>query len=152
MKEGIGGTFMIYVILIFLAIYITFVAVAFNYARAFRVKNKVIDIIEQNEGMEEADFNNLSGANNLGVAGEINEYLKKVSYNVNLTSSNQEGRGTCFDLGFCVDEFDYVSNIDGITYKYYKVTTFVKLELPFMNLGFTIPVKGETRKIMEMNN
>mgnify|MGYP003291095430 CR=1 FL=1 len=32
---------------IFLAVYITFVAVAFNYARAFRVKNKIIDWIEQ---------------------------------------------------------------------------------------------------------
>ena len=46
MKEGIGGTFMIYVFLVFLAVYITFLAVAFNYARAFRVKNKVIDIID----------------------------------------------------------------------------------------------------------
>ena len=152
MRDSVGGTFMIYLFLIFLAIYITFVAVAFNYARAFRVKNKVIDIIEQNEGMDESDFNNLSGTNSLGVAGEINEYLRKISYNVNLTSSDEEDRGTCFDLGYCVDEFDYVSNVDGITYKYYKVTTFVKLELPFMNLGFTIPVKGETRKIMEMSS
>ena len=40
--------------LIFLAVYITFVAVAFNYARAFRVKNKVIDIIEQNEVIDVA--------------------------------------------------------------------------------------------------
>ena len=48
MRDAVGGTFMMYVFLIFLAVYITFVAVAFNYARAFRVKNKVIDIISKN--------------------------------------------------------------------------------------------------------
>lgn len=147
MRDSVGGTFMIYVLLIFLAVYITFVAVAFNYARAFKVKNKVIDIIEQNEGMEDADFSNLSGTNNVGVAGQINEYLKKVSYNVNLTESNKEGRGVCFDLGYCVEEMEHVSDIDGGTASYYKVTTFVKLEIPFLDLGFTIPVKGETRKV-----
>ena len=147
MRDAVGGTFMMYVFLIFLAVYITFVAVAFNYARAFRVKNKVIDIIEQNEGMTNADFNNLSGANNSGVAGQINEYLNDVQYNISLSSRNRNGRGICFDRGFCVDEINSVSDIDGVSASYYKVTTFVKLEIPFLELGFTIPVKGETRKI-----
>lgn len=147
MRDAVGGTFMMYVFLVFLAVYITFVAVAFNYARAFRVKNKVIDIIEQNEGMSDADFNNLSGTYNLGVAGQINEYLNNVSYNVNLTNSIQEGRGVCYDRGYCIQKINAISDIDGIAASYYKVTTFVRLEIPFMNLGFTIPVKGETRKI-----
>jgi len=146
-RDSVGGTFMIYVFLIFLAVYITFVAVAFNYARAFRVKNKVIDIIEQNEGMDNADFNNMSGTNNLGVAGQINEYLRQVSYNVNLPNGYDGKYGACFDLGYCVDEVDS-SSADG---KYYKVTTFVRLEIPFLDLGFTIPVKGETRKIERIN-
>lgn len=149
MRDSVGGTFMIYVLLIFLAIYITFVAVAFNYARAFRVKNKVIDIIEQNEGMSDADFNNLSGKNSVGVAGQINEYLNSVSYYVNLTDNNKNGRGTCFERGYCVSE--YSTKVDGMTAKYYKVTTFVRLEIPFLELGFTIPVKGETRKIVMVN-
>lgn len=150
MRDSVGGTFMIYVLLIFLAIYITFVAVAFNYARAFRVKNKVIDIIEQNEGMSDADFNNLSGKNSMGVAGQINEYLNSVSYYVNLTDNNKNGRGTCFERGYCVSE--YSTKVDEMTAKYYKVTTFVRLEIPFLELGFTIPVKGETRKIVMVNS
>jgi len=147
MRDSVGGTFMMYVFLIFLAVYITFVAVAFNYARAFRVKNKVIDIIEQNEGMSDADFSNLSGTNNVGVAGQINEYLNTINYNVNLTSRIQEGRGVCYDRGYCIQKISAVSDIDGVSASYYKVTTFVRLELPFLDLGFTIPVKGETRKI-----
>ena len=56
MRDSVGGTFMIYVLIIFLSVYIVFVAVAFNYARAFRVKNKVLDIIEQNEGIQEMNI------------------------------------------------------------------------------------------------
>ena len=89
MRDAVGGTFMMYVLLVFLAVYITFVAVAFNYARAFRVKNKVIDIIEQNEGLD--DYRNTSGA-----IGDIENYLNSVSYNVNsngnsVTSNNCPG-------------------------------------------------------------
>ena len=146
MKEGIGGTFMIYVLLVFLAVYITFIAVAFNYARAFKVKNKVIDIIEQNEGMEEADFNNVSATNTSGVTGKINEYLNAISYNVVLSNDDKTNRGVCFEKGICIDEYIGTS-IHGMQNTYYKVTTFVTIEFPFMNLGITIPVKGETRKI-----
>ena len=142
MKEGIGGTFMIYVLLIFLAVYITFLAVAFNYARAFRVKNKVIDIIEQNEGIQ--DYNDTSDSS---VLGQIDTYLGEVSYIVNgIDDSNCSGYDYINkERGYCIDE--YSITIDGNDYGYYKVKTFIRLEIPFMNLGFTIPVKGETRKI-----
>ena len=142
MKEGIGGTFMIYVLLIFLAVYITFLAVAFNYARAFRVKNKVIDIIEQNEGIE--DYNDISDSS---VLGQIDTYLGDVSYIVNgIDDTFCSGYDYVNKTrGYCIDE--YSISIDGSYTKYYKVKTFIRLEIPFMNLGFTIPVKGETRKI-----
>ena len=53
MREAFGGSFTIKLMLIFLAVYVTFIAVALNYAKAFRVKNGVIDIIEQNEGIDD---------------------------------------------------------------------------------------------------
>ena len=113
MRDAVGGTFMIKLILVFLAVYIIFMGAALNYAKAFRVKNKVMDIIEQNEGMEEADFNNLSGTNNLGVTGKINEYLSTVSYNVSLTDKNKENKGVCFDRGYCIDKKES-TNVDGV--------------------------------------
>lgn len=150
MRDAVGGTFMIKVLLIFLAVYIIFMAAALNYAKAFRVKNRVMDIIEQNEGMEEADFNNLSGTNTSGVTGKINEYLNTISYNVELTEKNKENKGTCFEKGFCID-IKEDTNIDGIVSTYYRVTTFVRIEFPFFNLNFTIPITGETRKIERIN-
>ena len=150
MRDAVGGTFMIKLILVFLAVYIIFMGAALNYAKAFRVKNKVMDIIEQNEGMEEADFNNLSGTNNLGVTGKINEYLSTVSYNVSLTDKNKQNKGVCFDRGYCIDKKES-TNVDGVYNTYYKVTTFVKIEFPFFKLNFTIPIAGEARKIERIN-
>lgn len=145
MRDSVGGTFMIYALLIFIAVYVVFVAVAFNYARAFRVKNKVIDIIEQNEGI--SDYNDFS---DISALGQIDNYLRDISYIVNGIDNNKcSGYEYIDKRGYCIDE--YSTDIDGDTVKYYKVTTFVRLEIPFMNIGFTIPVRGETRKIERMS-
>lgn len=138
MKEAFGSTFMIYILLIFLAVYITFVAVALNYAKAFRVKNSVIDIIEQNEGVDLED--------NSGTIGKINARLRDYSYNVNGINGDSYTGYKCYELGYCIKE-----QSDDIKGNYYKVITFVKLEIPFMNLGFTIPIRGETRVIERTN-
>lgn len=143
MKEGIGGTFMIYVLLVFLAVYITFVAVAFNYARAFRVKNKIIDIIEQNEGI--SSYADVSSNSTLG---QIDTYLNQVQYNIADIDKNDCSESEYQYInsrGYCI------GSIGSNDAKYYKIKTFIKLEIPFLNLGFTIPVKGETRKIERIN-
>lgn len=138
MRDSFGGTFMIYLLLIFLAVYIAFVAVAFNYARAFKVKDKVMDIIEQNEGV---DFEDEGGA-----LGEIETYLNNVNYKVN-NITEDDCPSTTYNYinkekGYCIGETD-----EGI----YSVKTFVYINIPFVNFDIKIPVKGETRKIERIN-
>ena len=142
MRDAFGGTFMMYIFIIFLTVYCVFIAIAFNYARAFRVKNKVIDIIEQSEGI---DFNNVGGE-----LGEINKYLSNAKYRVHGIDENTsicEGYDYInSERGYCIAK-TFTSN-DGYESSYYKVVTFVKLEIPFLEwFSYTIPVKGETRKI-----
>ncbi len=147
MKEAVGGTFMIYVLLIFLAVYITFLAVALNYAKAFRVKNSIIDIIEQNEGMDESDFNSREGNIKTGVTGQINQKLNDYNYFINL--NNDQVNSYCgkeenhFGLGYCIN-----SKTNDLGREYYQVVTFVQIKFPFLdNLSITIPIRGETRVI-----
>lgn len=144
MKEAVGGTFMIYVLLIFLAVYITFVAVALNYAKAFRVKNSVIDIIEQNEGMTDDELNDVNKSGD--TITKINERLKDYNYYVNLSKSYLDNykEYTCFDRGYCI------SRVEDIR-EYYRVVTFVQLSIPFINFNITIPIRGETRVIERIN-
>ena len=53
MRDAFGGEFMIRLFLVFIFIYIMFSAVSLNYAKAFRLKNSVIDYLEKNEILEE---------------------------------------------------------------------------------------------------
>ncbi len=142
MRDAFGGSFMIKLMLIFLAIYISFVAVALNYAKAFRVKNSIIDIIEQNEGISDY-VDNSAGS----VLGQINNHLNTVSYYVNLTNVTSSNINLhCYSRGYCIEEISS-TGIDGSQNKYYKVTTYIKIDLPFFGLNFPIAVTGETRKI-----
>ena len=147
MREAFGGAFTIKLMLIFLAIYIAFIAVALNYAKAFRVKNRIIDIIEQNEGIDSYD-DTKEGS----VIGNINSYLNTVGYYVNLANikNNNTENINCYDRGYCIEETT-APVTDGITSKYYKVTTYININFPFFKLSFNIPITGETRKIERIN-
>jgi hypothetical protein len=50
MRESIGGAFLIKIMVVFIVLYNSLLAIAVNYAMAFRVKNSIINILEQNEG------------------------------------------------------------------------------------------------------
>lgn len=49
MRDAFGGVFTMNFLLVFIFIYVAFTALSLNYAKAFKVKNAVIDFIEQNE-------------------------------------------------------------------------------------------------------
>lgn len=142
MRDAFGGSFLIKLMLIFLAIYIAFVAVALNYAKAFRVKNSIIDIIEQNEGIDDYVDNSDDS-----VIGQINTYLNNVSYYVRLNDINSTNANIhCYQRGYCIEEIPGII-VDDMEEKYYKITTYIKIDLPFFGLDFPIAITGETRKI-----
>ncbi len=144
MRDAVGGSFMIKLLLVFLAVYAIFIAIAINYAKAFRVKNKILDIIEQNEGIDPT--NNSDPAKQ-----KINDYMNSISYNVINSNSDIVDRveNDCsgYDFtdtvrGYCIHKVTYGEA------SYYKVRTFVTINIPLVrNLSFTIPISGETRKI-----
>ena len=49
MRDAFGGVFMMRLMLVFIVVFVGFGAISLNYAKAFRIKNKVIDLIEQQE-------------------------------------------------------------------------------------------------------
>ena len=49
MKDAFGGSIMIYLFMIFFVIYVALIGVALNFAKIYRIKNNVINILEQNQ-------------------------------------------------------------------------------------------------------
>jgi hypothetical protein len=72
MREAIGGTLLMQIVLIFLIVYIMFMAVVINYGRVFRAKNNLITYIETEEGFKEGMTRKVrEKATDLGYTGDI---------------------------------------------------------------------------------
>jgi len=134
MRDAFGGAFFIKIMLIFFAIYISFIAIALNYAKAFRVKNNIINIIEEHESY------------NIDVQNLVDDYVASMNYyvtSVGPNSSSTSYADGCTGRGYCVRRM-YSDTLRG---KYYKVTTFIEISFPFFGINITVPVTGETRLV-----
>ena len=135
MRDAFGGAFFIKLMLIFFAIYISFIAIALSYAKAFRIKNTIINYIEENEGY------------GIEVQDMIDDYVASTNYyveSVGPNGSNLKYKDGCNGRGYCVWEV-YSDKVRGT---YYKVTTFIEIQFPFFfKNGILVPISGETRVV-----
>lgn len=133
MRDAFGGAFSVKLMLIFLILYVSFICVAINYARAFRVKNYIINIIEQYEGYNETNQGLLDD--------KIDKYLGQSGYHIEY--EEVKDRSSCTELkghGYCIVKIN--NNPE-----YYRVETYMVFTLPIINVHFPIAVRGETRRI-----
>ena len=150
MRDAIGQVFALQVILIFVLLINGYMAYSVNYTRAFRVKNQIVNIIEQYEGPTD------------DAMAKIGSYVDGMTYRVPQTlinsfrnryaSNNGDGEVSCQD-GWCYIAHDVkTTGGDGeMNGTYYSVVTFVNIDIPVINnligLGDFLSVSGETRTI-----
>lgn len=141
MRDAFGGVFMIRLLLVFLFIYVSFTAVSLNYAKAFRIKNKVIDLIEQEEILDlKAYYQKGSGS---GLA-KLDKILSNANYNKTCTNGNGElsrkdgePYAICYK-GIVIEETGTTNN-----YKNYKVYTYANWNLGTLNMIFRLGGQSE---------
>ncbi|MDO5568543.1 MAG: hypothetical protein Q4G04_00320 [bacterium] len=145
MRDAFGGAGLIRWFLIFLGIYIIFIGIAINYAKAFRVKNKVISIIDT------YGYINENCAVKTDTDAIIKEYLSSVHYNPNvsqhtITNSDCMEGSTLGNNGVCIKKI----STDPNTY-YYSVSTYLVFNFPIFGIEFPISINGETRQYYNSN-
>lgn len=131
MREAFGGGFMIKLVLVFIVIYTCFMAVAVNYARAFRVKNHLINLVEQTQYKT-------------GDSVEVfDNYLDSVSYVGPYDSDNR--RNSCTGTGgVWLSKGACIAPVCSGDKCYYQVTTFITIDVPLIT-RMSLSVKGETK-------
>lgn len=149
MRQAIGTTWILQLVIIFMLIFVAFLALSINYTKAFQMKNDLTTMIEKYEGVSEGEEGSIS---------IINNYLKHFNYQV---------------MGRC-DEGDYGSNnlnnlslkevVEGEKYYYcvrkiddstatltnrakYRIRIFFHFSLPVLGDLFTFSVEGTTISI-----
>ena len=137
MRDAFGGVFMLRLMLVFIVVYVAFTAISFKYAKSFRVKNKVIDFVEQNQILDLDNFFNKGYNSNLR---NLNEILLSANYNVTCNDvgyneGNIIDKETNNNIGYCyngivIKKDEQKSNDDTI---YYTINTYANWELGFLN-------------------
>lgn len=123
MKDSFGGSIMIYIIILFLGIYIVFIALTLRYAQSFKVKNRIIDWIEQYDG----DIDTLNNNEDVSDYFTKNGFLPN-KYSISMVNNN-DLKNTC----------------------YYVVNTYIDWEWPFLDIEGTWDIHGETKSVSNCN-
>lgn len=142
MKEAIGNTFIMNFIIIFTIIFIALFIGATTYTKALRIKNRITDIIEENNGYTEK------------AQDEINSYLKDAGYRISeVNASGCKINGESVDAASIVypgpsteSSYDYcVFKYNTKKGEYYGVKTYMYLDLPIIGDKIKLGVYGETK-------
>lgn len=161
MRDSIGGSMLLYIVIIFVTAVLLLFSSILTYSKAYKIKNRIIEIIEKYGVYEKFD----EKSNNL-ITEEINQDLKTSGYSASNTTrcnstvvqnhlrkvlhsdyhSNLPDNINDYGYNYCVFEInseDYPKNI--LNGRYYIVVTFVEFQFPVINDIMTFPVYGETQ-------
>ena len=137
MKESFSTTFMFAMVMIIIVVFVAFMSITLNFARAFRVKNGVIDIIEQHEGIYIKD--------DVNVYDKISNYISEMGYSCKSTSFSSVVDYVINDENGAIDGYGDVDTFDGK--KIYNVQVCVTWNIPILNVNDDWKFTGKTELI-----
>ena len=143
MKQGIGLTYTLNFVIIFIVITFAFLFGIMSYYKAFKVNSRISNAIENHEG-----YNVLS-------VNEINNILGTLGYRTGtVTCPDREYKGTRYsaktgiDYAVCVYEYPVNSETG---YFRYGIVTYIYLDIPIIGQTLELPVYSETEKIYKFS-
>lgn len=162
MREAIGGTWLTQLVIVFMLIFVAFLALSLNYTKAFKMKNEVLTIIEKYEGLTTS-----ANANEQGSIKIINKYLQNNGYRImkscpegsyGASNLNEENpslkyivKGDKNKYYYCVTKMKKKENDKNTKDEgkaYYKVNLFLYFNLPVLGDIFTFDINGTTGDIV----
>lgn len=154
MRGAIGNAMVMNIVITFIILTTAFLVSSISYSKAFKVKTKIIDIIEKYDG----DFNKTSNKESV-ITNEINQFLGQTGYRT--TSATAKGDcskyvnsskgesliATTSSYDICIIQKNNNSSI--YHGPYYKVVVYMYFDFPIIGDMIKIPVSGETRSFFK---
>ena len=133
MRDAFGGVFMMRLMLVFIVIYVAFTAISYKYAKSFRIKNSVIDFVEQNQIIDLEKFFTTANSEKLR---KLDNVLTTANYKVTckngnglLNNAERQIVGYCYN-GIVIELNEEKTTSDSI---YYNIYTYVDWNLGPLN-------------------
>ena len=161
MKESIGYTVTLNIVITFIIIVFAFLSAALIYFKSNKVSNVITETIEKYEGyssIAQTEINSKMislGYNRKPVNCEkyYNKIGKKEQQEKCLLSLNYVNGGyglTDGEDGYCV--FLCVEQFDGDCYYYYKISTNMMINIPIINDLLDIPIFSNTNRLYDFKD
>lgn len=156
MRESLGGSFLLYIVIFIIGIVILFFASIISYAKAYRVKNRIINVVENSSCINPGDDpTDVYGK----IIKDIDADLGNVGYSFTSSSNCNFNNNSCSSVdnfnikvpykggnyNYCICKVD-----NGTEGYYYEVVTFTEFSFPIIKDVIRADVHGES-KIMCKN-
>lgn len=160
MRDAMGSGWIFSICLTFIVLFVAYLAISLNYARAFRVKNYILSEIEENEGYTEALRQKIEthlADEGYTASGVCEPYISVVGEETDWALKECIGDdaapGQC---SICLyrKPADNQKNPDvGAERAYYRVIAFFRFDLPVVKAFFpSFQVGGDSRYIYDFAN
>lgn len=136
MKQGIGLTYTLNFVIVFILITFAFLFGIMSYYKAFKVNSRISNAIENHEG-----YNSLSEK-------EINNVLDSLGYRKGSVGCSKRKSQESKESNYAICIYEYPVNESG--YFRYGIVTYIYIDLPLVN-EFKIPIYSETEKIYKFS-
>ncbi|MCI8498324.1 MAG: hypothetical protein HFG33_02885 [Bacilli bacterium] len=161
MRHATGAAWIFGICLTFIIMFTAYLVVSLNYAKAFRIKNRIVSYLEENEGYTSS------------LDERISEYLYNQGYNAYGQCENYievDGYDREWEMVATIDSdvpagtnqhnaciYQYISNGTGeedicAMRSRYRVVTFFKFDIPVVRYFSAFQVAGESRYIYDFAN
>lgn len=149
MKESIGLTFTINIMIVFILVAMVFVTGILSYTKAFKAASLIVKSLERFEGYNELAYDQI----NINLSAL--SYMRGDSSKCPLTRNATIGEGKLVTVNneekfnYCVYSFDN----DGDEKHYsYGVVTYITIDFNMFNIKLKLPIYGRTTRIYRFTN
>ena len=153
MRESLGTTWSMQLIIVFIFIFVAFLLLAVNYSKVFKMKNETVNIIEKYEGITNKSA---GAAEQWGSVQIINNYLQTSGYDntgkcpvdnndiwygmADLNSTILEKAKTNSKYYYCVRNM----KVSDTKLSYFETVLFLKFDLPLIGNLMSFKIEGST--------
>ncbi len=148
MRESIGSTWVIQLVIVFILLFVGFLTLSLSYSKAFKVKNETMSIIEKYEGLTGdavTIINNYLQYNNYTAKGKCTNDSSDIGwYGLdNFSVKTLESADINKEYYYCIKKKNAKKN-----YYYYEIKTFYDFNLPVVGNFVTFTLEGTTADII----
>lgn len=148
MKEAVGGSWITGIVVVFVILFASFMAISINWSKSYKVKDEILAVIERNHGMKKSTITEINGYladvgyRNVGQCPKNDGCWYGFNYNNNDSAVNS-------NPNYCVKKtIINASAIGHPTMAYYTVDVFFRLDIPIIGDIIKLDLSGETSTIM----